>query len=103
LWLNRGDGTFRRGLRYGVGQTAWDIAFGDFDGDGIGDVAVASQVAQGSWWYPGVTLFHGLSVTTTIPGATPPGTQLRIQAAPIRRGDGGAEPAESNTSNAVVR
>lgn len=59
VWLNEGDGTYARGLRYGVGETAWDIAFGDFDGDGIGDVAVASQVDHESWWYPGVTIFRG--------------------------------------------
>jgi hypothetical protein len=66
LWLNQGDGVYARGLRYGVAQNAYDIAFGDFTGDGLQDVAVVSQVAFGSWWYPGVTVFRGQAVAPAL-------------------------------------
>jgi hypothetical protein len=108
LWLNEGDGTYARGLRYGVGETAYDIAFGDFDGDGVGDVAVVSQVAQGSWWYPGVSIFRGLAetqaltltqtplvrgqeATWTVARATP-GEAVRIYRSRTGTGDGPCPP-----------
>ncbi len=66
LWLNQGDGVYARGLRYGVAENAYDIALGDFTGDGKQDMAVVSQVAFGSWWYPGVTIFKGQAVAPTL-------------------------------------
>ncbi len=66
LWLNQGDGVYARGLRYGVSENAYDIALGDFTGDGKQDVAVVSQVTFGSWWYPGVTIFKGQTVAPAL-------------------------------------
>lgn len=108
LWLNQGDGTYAQGLRYGVAQNAYDIAFGDFTGDGVGDVAVVSQVAYGSWWYPGVSIFRGLApaalaltqtplvrgqpATWTVTGANP-GERVRIYRSRTGIGDGPCPPA----------
>ena len=39
LYRNRGNGTFDPHVRYGVGFSPTDLAFGDFTGDGEGDVA----------------------------------------------------------------
>jgi len=38
-WENLGDGTLRPHVRYGVGPAASDVAFADFTGDGVGDLA----------------------------------------------------------------
>jgi len=59
-WRGVGDGTFERVERYGVAQPAYDVAVGDFDGDGVADAAVATQTDAGRWWYPGVVLLRGL-------------------------------------------
>ena len=40
VFRNNGNGTFQRHVRYGVGFTSPDVRFGDFSGDGIGDLAV---------------------------------------------------------------
>jgi len=66
-WRGIGDGTFGRLERYGVGQPAFDVAVGDFDGDGIQDAAVATQTDSGVWWYPGIVLLKGLPVNSASP------------------------------------
>ena len=62
FWRGLGDGTFEELQRYGVGQQAWDLAFGDFTGDGVGDLAVLTGPFSptNGWYYPGVVLLRGL-------------------------------------------
>jgi len=59
FWKGRGNGTFDADVRYGVGWAAHDIEPGDFNGDGILDVAVICQVDNGRWFYPGVVIIKG--------------------------------------------
>lgn len=59
FWKGLGAGEFDRLMRLGVGQQAVDLAFGDFDGDGVTDLAVLCQADSGRWWYPGVSIFKG--------------------------------------------
>ncbi len=59
FWTNQGDGTYERLQRYGVGEQAYDLEFGDFTGDGVSDLAVAVQVDNGRWWYVGVIILPG--------------------------------------------
>ena len=54
-----GENIFRADVRYGVGWAAQDIEPGDFDGDGVIDVAVMCQVDNGRWFYPGVVIIRG--------------------------------------------
>lgn len=58
-WQGIGDGSFARLVRYGVGEQAYDVAYGDFDGDSIGDAAVITQAYGGRWWYSGIVLLRG--------------------------------------------
>lgn len=60
FWKGNGDGTFQRVVRYGVAQRAYDIAFGDYDGDGLGDAAITTQTVHGSWSYPAVVILKGI-------------------------------------------
>jgi hypothetical protein len=50
-----GNGTFSAAVSYPAGNGAWHLATGDFDEDGITDLAVSNNVAPG-----GVTVLHGL-------------------------------------------
>jgi hypothetical protein len=61
FWRGRGDGTFDELRRYGVGQQAADVAWADFDGDRVGDLAVlCGPDSPGSgWYYPGIVLLRG--------------------------------------------
>jgi hypothetical protein len=45
--LNRGDGTFTAAASYPGGEWLNSVAIADFDGDGLGDVAVANDHATG--------------------------------------------------------
>jgi len=47
IWLSKGDGTFEAPVLYPVGAAPRDIAVGDFNNDGIPDIAVASRQGQG--------------------------------------------------------
>jgi len=78
LWKGVAGGNFERLMRLGVAQNAFDLQHGDFDGDGVGDLAVITQVDVGSWWYPGVSIFKGVS--------TPSGFELVLSQTPLRRG-----------------
>jgi hypothetical protein len=44
IFLGKGDGTFRKGVDYQAGPQASSVAVGDFNGDGIADLAVADLV-----------------------------------------------------------
>ena len=59
LWRNRGDGTFDPQQRLGVGDPAYGVMFGDFDGDGVDDVAVEVERSPVRWYYPALVLLHG--------------------------------------------
>ena len=41
--LNHGDGTFADPLSYAAGTTPMGPAFGDFDGDGLDDLAITNR------------------------------------------------------------
>ena len=43
ILLGIGDGTFRPGVEYAAGTSPYDIVTGDFNGDGITDLAVADD------------------------------------------------------------
>ncbi len=66
VWKGNGDGTFQPETRYGVGWNVYDIEVGDFDGDGVMDVAAICQVDNGMWWYPGVVILKGVSPTSDV-------------------------------------
>lgn len=78
FWRGVEGGTFDRLMRLGVAQNAFDLQYGDFDGDGVGDLAVITQVDVGSWWYPGVSIFKGVS--------PPSGYEIVLSQTPLRRG-----------------
>lgn len=63
FWRARGDGTFERLRRYGVGQPARALAQTDVDGGGVPDLAV--QVEPDSpvngWYYPALVVLRGKS------------------------------------------
>ncbi|MBT8484206.1 MAG: VCBS repeat-containing protein, partial [Phycisphaerae bacterium] len=61
MWRNRGDGTFDDVIRYGVGHEVRDLTVGDFDADGVPDVAFAAEVDDGRWFYAGVVIIEGRS------------------------------------------
>jgi len=46
--LNHGDGTFAAPADSPVTPTAWSMVYGDFSGDGLGDVAVVGFDPGGS-------------------------------------------------------
>jgi hypothetical protein len=69
FWRGIGDGTFEEKVRYGVGRRPSDLAYGDFDGDGTGDIAALVEgEGAGAWYYPGVILLRGKSATPPMPG-----------------------------------
>lgn len=88
FWSGNGDGTFDRVTRYGVGQDAYDVQIGDFDGDDVPDAAVVCQVDVGFWWYPGVIILKGVGEAAN---------GLRLEQSALRRG----QPATLTASNAV--
>lgn len=55
FYRNRGDGTFEPHVRYGVGWSPTDLAFGDFTGDGVGDVVAVIG-------YPPSDLYRGVAI-----------------------------------------
>ncbi len=78
FWRGVEGGTFESLMRLGVAQNAFDLQYGDFDGDGVGDLAVITQVDVGYWWYPGVSIFKGVS--------PPSGFELVLSQTLLRRG-----------------
>jgi hypothetical protein len=44
IWLNQGDGTFRKDASYHVGESPNGLAVADFNGDGASDLAVITSV-----------------------------------------------------------
>ena len=68
FWRGNGDGTFQELARYGDGRLAYDHEYGDFTGDGRGDLAVLVEPASPSngWYYPGIILLRG--TTGAMPG-----------------------------------
>jgi hypothetical protein len=41
--LGNGDGSFQAAQNFGVGSSPWSLAVGDFNGDGVQDLAVANN------------------------------------------------------------
>ena len=70
FWRGNGDATFQELARYGVGRPAWDLNYGDFTGDGIGDLAVLVEPSAPSngWYYPGIILLRGNGGGVEVPG-----------------------------------
>jgi hypothetical protein len=46
--LGRPDGTFQMTPTYATGQNPWDVAVGDFTGDGLPDLAVTNAIGNGT-------------------------------------------------------
>ena len=69
--LGNGDGTFKTQVQYAVGSNAFSIATGDFNGDGILDLAVANSGANSISILQGVGdgTFKGTSIVSA--GTTP--------------------------------
>jgi hypothetical protein len=58
-WRGNGDGTMQPVRRCGAGHNVHDLIAGDFNGDGVLDVAMSTQVDDGPWWYTGVVIIAG--------------------------------------------
>jgi hypothetical protein len=43
VWHGNGDGTFQRGLSFGIGLAYNSVVAGDFNGDGKPDLAIAND------------------------------------------------------------
>jgi hypothetical protein len=67
-WKGIGDGTYEEVRRCGAGHNVHDLTAGDFNGDGVIDVAMSAEVDDGRWWYTGVVIIDGVSDTQEIPG-----------------------------------
>src|SRR5262249_6725191 len=48
VWAGNGDGTFRTPVTSAAGPSVWSLVAGDFDLDGLLDVAVANFTAEGT-------------------------------------------------------
>ncbi len=68
FWKGHGDGTFDEVRRFGVGHEAHDLYAADFTGDGVIDVAIATQIDDGAWFHAGVILIEGVAPVTAMPG-----------------------------------
>jgi len=68
IFRGKGDGTFGTPLTYRLTNDLWSFTVGDFNADGIDDVAVGS--------YPLLSLFIGKADGTLIPKAVSDGTQF---------------------------
>jgi hypothetical protein len=55
---NEGDGTFARQVRYGTGWPTLGLAFGDFTGDGRGDLLAQISWGTGLGFLPGLVLLR---------------------------------------------
>ena len=56
VYLGNGDGTFQGVTTYPAGPNATSVAVGDFNGDGIQDLAVANATVS---WDNGISIFLG--------------------------------------------
>ncbi len=83
LGTTAGANLFLDDVRYGVGWAAYDIEPGDFDGDGILDVAVMCQIDNGRWFYPGVVIMKGIGQPV---GQTAPLTDLQVTTGTLLNG-----------------
>lgn len=61
FWRNAGNGQYERLRRWGVSLPSESLFHGDFDGDGLADLAVLTEPDSPSqgWYYPAVVLLEG--------------------------------------------
>jgi len=63
FFRNAGDGTFQTQIRYGSAGWPIDLRFGDFTGDGVGDLAVMMSVVEAVPSNgPGVSILEGIRI-----------------------------------------
>lgn len=102
-WRNRGDGTFERQRRYGIGEPTRALAQTDFDRDGTLDlVAQVEPTSQANgWYYPALVELRGKARGFTDLGFALAGTR----GLPVMRGVGPLTAGQQFTlevSNAAV-
>ena len=98
ILLGNGDGTFRAAASLATGSDPMSIAVGDFNGDGIPDLATANAQANT------VTVLLGNGDGTFTPTATSPGTGDFPQSIAVGdfNGDGIPDLAVASWSNTVT-
>ena len=68
--LGRGDGTFAQPIQYQVAPEPWQIALGDFTGDGVLDIATANMSATVQAMVIGVPGSSGSDTISILPGTS---------------------------------
>jgi hypothetical protein len=99
FWLNNGDGTFQRPIRYGAGHQVHDLIVADFTGDGIPDAAMSTQIDDGKWFHTGVVIIAGLGASS---GHVAPLTEMQVVTGELLNG-GLNELMDSDDAHVQIR